>query len=280
MDGTPLEREIELWDSAGAQAAIWVHVATIFGNDSTQFLVAYWGNDRIAGAPDTQKVFENRSGFAGVWHLGSPAGDIVADATGNGNNGEAIATGTVPGIIGMAQSFDGASSLIRVSGPADSILNFQEDEDFTVSAWVKTLLLDTVYQGIVYKSNFQYGLQIRPEEVWEFFTFVEGAGWQGSRFPLTVDSWHYLAGIRKQGQQYLYLDGQCVDSGIVEKSSDAAGVYDVALEIGHCPDGGQEPGRYFKGSIDEVRISGIAESGDWIRLCYMNQREDEALIQW
>jgi hypothetical protein len=35
---------------------------------------------------------------------------------------------------------------------------------------------------------------------------------------------------------------------------------------------------FFDGMIDEVRISNIARSGDWIKLCYMNQKENDALI--
>jgi hypothetical protein len=35
---------------------------------------------------------------------------------------------------------------------------------------------------------------------------------------------------------------------------------------------------YFKGMLDEVRISSGACSADWIRLCYMNQKSDDALV--
>ncbi|MBN1758947.1 MAG: DUF2341 domain-containing protein [Chitinispirillaceae bacterium] len=279
-DGTSLTREIERWDPVGELAEVWVRVDTIFGDDGMQSIGLYWGNDLQTDHSQNTSVFNASAGFTGVWHLAVPDGETVPDATGNGNNGSAVNTESVTGVIGPAQSFDGATSLVRVAAPSDSILNFLENDTFSVSAWVKTGLQDTLYQGIVYKSNFQYGLQIRPEEQWEFFTFVEGEGWQGSRFPLSVGTWHYLAGVRHGMRQYLYLDGQCVDSGIVTKESDLTRAYNVGLEIGHCPDGGLEPDRYFNGSIDEVRICRVAKSADWIRLCYMNQKEEDALLRW
>ena len=35
---------------------------------------------------------------------------------------------------------------------------------------------------------------------------------------------------------------------------------------------------FFKGSIDEVRILNAAQSPDWVRLCYMNQRAEDRLV--
>jgi hypothetical protein len=29
-----------------------------------------------------------------------------------------------------------------------------------------------------------------------------------------------------------------------------------------------------------VRISNAASSADWIKLCYMNQKEQDALVKW
>lgn len=37
---------------------------------------------------------------------------------------------------------------------------------------------------------------------------------------------------------------------------------------------------YFNGKIDEVRVMNIAPSPDWIRLCYMNQKAEDALVEF
>jgi hypothetical protein len=40
------------------------------------------------------------------------------------------------------------------------------------------------------------------------------------------------------------------------------------------------PKYYFGGKIDEVRVSSTALSADWIKLCYMNQKESDMLVRF
>jgi len=275
-----LPYEIERWDPVNKLAEIWVKTDTVYGNDSTQSLTLYWGNDSAAAASNSAKVFDTAAGFVGVWHLSQSTGTTVPDATFNGFNCSTNATTAVTGIIGMAQMFDGKSSFIRAAGSADEKLNFPDSGNYTVSAWVSANTLDSLYHGIVYKSNFQYGLQIRPENKWEFFTFADGKGWEGSRCPAAAGTWHLLAGVRNGNQQYLYVDGICVDSAKATQSSQLSRATGIPLEIGHCSDGGLEPDRYFSGIIDEVRISRESVSADWIKLCFMNQKNHDILVKW
>jgi hypothetical protein len=279
-DGSPLNYEIERWDPAAGFAELWVRVDTVFGNDSSQVMDMYWGNPAAANGSSSAAVFDTASGFAGVWHLGRPVGSIIPDATVNGNSGTAIATTMVPGAVGMAQLFDGTSSLVRASGPGVDKLNFPENGTFSVSAWVKTNVLDSIFHGIVYKSNEQYGLQMRPKNEWEFYTYFDKSRWEMSRSPASDNLWHTLTGVRNGSKQYLYVDGRCLDSSIVTLSTYLVRVTDQPLEIGHCPDGGDDPDRFFNGVIDEVRISNRAYSADWIKLCYMNQKVQDELVKW
>jgi hypothetical protein len=32
--------------------------------------------------------------------------------------------------------------------------------------------------------------------------------------------------------------------------------------------------------MDEVRVNNISLSSDWIKLCFMNQKERDALVKW
>jgi hypothetical protein len=277
-DATPLSFEIERWDASAQAAEVWVKVDTMYGNDSTQSFIMYWGNDNASDESNGAAVFDTASGFAGVWHLAQPVGAIVPDATANNCFGTATATTTVTGAVGMAQAFNGTSSLIRASGSAVDKLNFPENGTFSVSAWVKTNVLDSLFHGIVYKSNEQYGLQMRPKNRWEFVTFIDKARWEMSRAPAADTSWHVLSGVRNGSRQYFYVDGVCMDSSVAVVQTNLARVYDQPLEIGHCPDGGDDPDRYFNGLIDEVRVSKTAYGADWMKLCYMNQKERDALV--
>ena len=37
---------------------------------------------------------------------------------------------------------------------------------------------------------------------------------------------------------------------------------------------------YFRGKIDEVRVMNAAVNADWIKLCYMNQKAEDALVEF
>ncbi|MBN2036560.1 MAG: LamG domain-containing protein, partial [Chitinispirillaceae bacterium] len=183
-----------------------------------------------------------------------------------------------------AQSFNGTSSLVQASGLANDKVNFPDTGTYAVSAWVKTDVLDSLVQAIVFKSNAQYGMQIIPEHDWEFTTYIDQTRWEGSRSPASAGSWHALTGVRNGTKQYLYVNGVCVDSSITNTIAlppeNVPRAYDMPLEIGHCPDGGRNPDRFFNGIIDEVRISSIAINVDWIKLSYMNQKDQDALVKW
>ncbi len=280
-DTSSIPFAIENWDSVGGSAEIWVKIDTIYANCIRHYFTLKWGNPAAQSVnSDGAAVFDTASGFKGVWHLGKPVDAIVKDQTSNSFNGIATATATVPGIIGMAQSFNGESSEISISGPAIDHLNFDENSTFTVSAWVRIDTIDSLFHGIVFKSNFQYGLQLRPANQWEFMHFKDKSGWEMSRATAETGSWQHLTGVCNGTKQFLYVNGICVDSSILSVPNNTTLATDQPLEIGHCPDGGKDPDRFFKGTIDEVRVAGIAYSAEWIKLVYLNQKEADELIKW
>lgn len=283
-NGQPLAYEIEQWDASAGQAAIWVKTDTVFGNDSSHFLTMYWGNPNVLDSSSSAAVFDISSGFAAVWHMGEPTGSTVQEATANGINGTATATTTVPGAVGMAQSFDGTSSLIRTSVTSSSKLNFSDSGVYSISVWVKTNVLDSLCHAVVFKSNAQYGIQLLPEHKWELTTYIDKTRWEVTRAPATANIWHVLTAIRNGKKQYMYVDSVCVDSsisGIIAlPPENVAREYNQPFEIGHCPDAVKSVDRFFNGIIDEVRVSNVALNPEWIKLCYMNQKESDALLKW
>jgi hypothetical protein len=282
-DNTFLPYETERWDPVAGRAEVWVRVDTVLGSDSAQFIVMYWGNPDAADSSNGAAVFDTARGFQGVWHLSEPGNATAYDATGNHYDGTPsgiTAASSVRGAIGLSQQFDGTSSYLTMPNTANSRLDFSENGYYTVSAWINADTLDAKYHGILYKSNFQYGLQIRPSNKWEFFEYKNGQGWEGTDDSAAAGSWYNITGVRRGAEQYLYVNGVCIDTAIALVSYPGPRITDVDVQIGHCPDGGMEPDRYFSGIIDEVRISSVANGADWIKLCYMNQKEQDALVKW
>jgi hypothetical protein len=297
-DGSPLSYEIEAWDSAKATAAIWVRVDTIFGNNDSQNIMMYWGASpsltgskaALTSESNGPKVFDTANGFQGVWHFSGPSGSTVVDATANGYNGVPRGNalpGSAAGIIGNANAFNGAD-FIEMPGTAGSALNFPQHGTYSLSAWVKIDSLAGDYQMIASKGDKQYNLQFKgATDKWQFTEYQDTVGWDETSSAAGARSWVYLVGVRSKLKQYLYVNGVCADSGIYNlpfSPSDTTyaerhGYRNTSCNfmIGKKVD---YAAYFFRGSIDEVRVTSTAQSPDWIKLCYMNQKSGDLLVQF
>ncbi len=280
-DGTPLSYEIERWDASSQTAEIWVKVDTVFGNNSSQFFMMYWGNSNAASESNGAAVFDTANGFQGVWHLNEADGAPVKDATANHYDGgpSTTAPASVPGMVGPAQKFDGAATFLTMSGTATGKLDFQEYGTYTVSAWVLTDTLksgnDSLRQYIVSKGNPEYTLQMNITKGWDFGEFVDATKWNYVTSTGAAHVWSYAVGVRSGTSMYLYVDGILADTTV---KFSAVGIARNSTDLVIGRHAGNVNSSYFDGVIDEVRISSVSCSADWIKLCYMNQKANDALI--
>ena len=276
-DGMPLSYEIERWNASSQAAEVWVRVDTVFGDNNSQFITMYWGNPNAASTSNSAAVFDTAAGFQGVWHLGE-SGGTSPDATKNHYDGTPSnpAPAQASGIIGNSQQFDGASTYISAAGTASGKLNFSSTASYSVSAWVYVDTLDTLFQKIVEKNNVQYKLQIDQFKYWSFSELDNANEYEMTNAPASAKEWVYVAGVRAGAMQYLYVNGQCVNSTITY--GPYSGTRDTTTDVVIGNSSGNPLGCFFKGKIDEVRIQSTACSADWIKLCAMNQKADDALI--
>jgi hypothetical protein len=290
-NGVTLPYEIERWDAGAQQAEVWVNVDTIYGNDNAHQIIMYWGNSTVASASSGAAVFDTSHGFQGVWHMNETSGAVAKDATGNHYDGTPsdTAPSAAAGAIGTAQRFNGMSNSLQMVGTAGSKLNFPENSRFTVSAWVYVdTLIDSMTRMIIGKGHKQYYLKVFSsglEEQWEFTEFIDNVGFQiSSDAPVIARSWKFLVGVHDGTDQYLYLDGVLVNFSSSAPIGTAAGLRDTTEDVSigrslrYVTDW-NEGYAFFDGAIDEVRISNIPRSADWIKLSYMNQKADgDALV--
>jgi hypothetical protein len=291
--GALLHHEIERWDSIGKHAEIWVKVDTIFGNNTTQSIMMYWHNPSVADISSSQTVFDTAAGFEGVWHLNEVGNSEAMDATANHFSGNAYhmpGTTFAKGAIGYGRLFDGDSGFISMPNTASGKLNFSENDTFTLSAWVYADTLDNVYRTIATKGYQQYFLQLSyfpSKPLWQFSTYYQQDNWHMSDYTATARTWVLLTCVKQGSSQYLFCNGELVDNTTtplphpeVELIRDTTDDFSIGrfmkeatfpTKFGYC---------YFKGIIDEVRVSSVAKNPDWIKLCYMNQRSDDKLLQF
>jgi len=293
-DATLLPHAIERWDSVAKVAEIWVKVDTIFGNDSSQFITMHWGDSSFQPDVAGSTVFDTADGYQGVWHLGEEAASPVLDATDNHYNSGAPQS-TFPsvaaGIIGNSRSFDGVSHFMAIPSSASGRLDIPADGHYAVSAWVYLDSLDGGSHCIVSKGFEQYYLRstnivdnkVTDVARWEFVEYDGTTGPKPSQSPAKSGEWVYVVGVRQDNQQLLYVNGELtaridLPSGTIARSSP------YNLYIGRFSNGLPSPIDqgycYFRGRIDELRISSTPRSADWVRLSYMNQRENGTLIRF
>jgi hypothetical protein len=292
-DNTFLPYEIEQWDSAQGAAAIWVKADTILGSSDSQNIVMYWGNPDAAKASNSAAVFDTANGFQGVWHLSGSGTATAYDATGNHYDGtpyNTTASSSVAGAIGNARAFNGSSQYITMSNTASSKLNFPEDGSYSMSVWVYADALDTLWRAIAGKGHEQYYVQLKNfgngRATWEFVEFQDQKGWyytEDSTPPAPGSrTWLNLVGVRSGTSQRLYINGQLVKDGASLMGGAYARTTTDNFMIGRYPRSVSIPYyqgfSYFKGRIDEVRVCNAAPSADWIKLCYMNQKGNDALV--
>jgi biopolymer transport protein ExbB len=295
-DNTSLPYEIERWDAANERAELWVKVDTVRGNNASQAIVMYWGNPAVSGRSNGAAVFDTAKGFQGIWHLGG-ADSIAPDATGNRYNGNAYFTASVPGMIGNARHFNGRSSYIRMRGTApQSRLNFPMSGNYMISAWIyHDTLADSVTYLIAGKGERQYFMKTfglaqstaQHAHQWEFTEYHGNNIWQAAtQVPAASKAWTHLVGIRDGSNQYLYVNGalamagyRVFGTGQDTVQRDTTDDFAIGAFLRPVADWGQGYA-YFKGTIDEVEVSSVPRSADWIKLSYMNQKEPDALVQF
>ncbi|HLV31939.1 MAG TPA: DUF2341 domain-containing protein, partial [Chitinispirillaceae bacterium] len=275
--GRLLAYEIERWDSESERAEIWVKVDTIFGNNGSQAITMYWGNPDASDKSNSNMVFDTAAGFQGVWHMSQAGNTTAIDATANHFDGTPCnmnEASSVNGIIGRAQRFDGDSSYFTLSGTADSKLNFPQNGNYALCAWVYTEIIDSTGHYIISKGDRSYNLNLSGFDLWEIYDIVDGSGLQSIYTQPTLKEWKYLTGVRNGEEMRLYVDGVCMDSNLVIKTGVLRNdTYDVQIGKRAESDYG-----YWNGMLDEVCIMNIAPDPDWIKLCYMNQRKDDKLV--
>jgi hypothetical protein len=280
-DGTPLAYEIERWDANAKKAEVWVKVDTVYGNDSTQYIVMYYGNPDVASASNGAAVFDTTYGFQGVWHMAEKEGMLIKDATGNHLDGlpyGMTSPSSVDGLIGSGQSFNGVSGYIAIPYSADSKLNFPQGGGYSLSAWVYVDSLDSTYGAILSKGQQQYFLQLGDLNNWGFLEYEDGAGWEKTYAPAAgaERTWTYLVGVRNGPKQYLYVNGLCADSSwtLIAYAGARSTLSDFMIGKMPC----MSRYSFFKGIMDEVRVSNFVPSVYRIRLSYMNQQPRDALV--
>jgi hypothetical protein len=254
--------EVEQWNPAGI-SLVWVRIPVIEGTEKIRL---WWGREGRNPPSQAERAAVWASHFAGVWHLESARGFAHDSSPQAAHASAAGVSSATTSIVAGAGRFDGSSSEIRaVNAPA---LN---PAHITVEAWIRTT--QSGIASIVGKDRTTAG----GGRVWqfrvnngklEFIVFNNSSNASLVSHATVADGqWRHVAGTWDGQTVRVYVDGQLDGSAPFAGSLRAGQPNDVF--IGRMET--LNPG-YFLGDIDEVRVSGVARSADWIRASWLNQR--------
>lgn len=266
-----LPYEIDSWDPAG-QSRVWVQIPVLTNNAAIWML---WRRAGVTAPAYTSSGETWSANYVNVAHLSESSGAVGNSAA----VGNAVALSGVPaqgvsGVIGSCVQFDGM----------DDWANFgtggRPFDNFTFSAWVKT---DYYHQwdnqstsGTAGTSGQQYAFDVEMGG-----STSTSAGLSVGTNGLSVyehassympalavysnmigSGWNFVTVTYLNRQPRIYCNGALVCTGLTSPRTPVYAPY----RFGYQSSGYG----YFNGCMDEVRISSVTRSANWIWAEYMN----------
>ncbi|MEL6922992.1 MAG: DUF2341 domain-containing protein, partial [Bacteroidota bacterium] len=284
LSNNKLDHQIESYDPVTGTLEAWITIPSLSPSANTTFEMHY-GNTSLTTDLSVNTMWD--MDYLGVYHMN---GD-VNDATFRGNDGTNNGTTAAAGQASNGRAFSGSGQYIQTP------VTVQTAEEFTFSAWFQANSLSRrhmIWQGHSSQNGWgNGGADTHQEAHLSTASCCEGGSGAdlisaflgnedddpppgGTPDVAQVESaftdltnWHNATAVFRDLNGTptvdLYIDGVLVDTdnGVLDMTT-ARNNWDTNLRIGR-------PGnnsRYFSGIMDEVRISKVARSADWIQTQY------------
>ena len=257
--GTPLVYQVEQWDAANGTAGIWVRLPTIKGN-ARQEIRVHWGEADAASESSGAAVFNESNGYLSVWHSNGSVKDEVGTL-----DSKDVGTTATAGMVGQARHFAGKQGIFC----GEKIANYPSGaSSHSSEAWFRAekpnaTILGWGNEGGGRGSKVRMQFRSPPHiHVDSDFSDVKGES------ALPMSEWTHVMHTYSNGEGKIYINGRLDGSATPMLNIKSP----ARMWIGgwyHYYD--------FIGDIDEVRISKVARSADWVRLQYENQKPLQTL---
>jgi len=260
----PLIWEIETYNSTTGAINFWVQVPVLSHTANTTIYMWY-GNAAVTTfqGGNVGDVWDNN--YVSVQHYGNGTSLSVADSTYIPNSyTNTNATATASGAVDGAASFDGSSDYIT------GTVSAAPKGDFTVDCWLNPITSVTAKgvwdfgsgNGTTDELLFDMGIG-SPGDI---SLFINHAWLSSSTQPIALSGkWQHVAITFTGGTVTFYYNGAVQGTPATGKTNTLA---QTAFVVG-CQ--GTTHVNKYAGGIDEVRVSSVARSADWILASYNNQ---------
>ena len=254
-DITPLKYHIEKYDALNELAVIWVQVPKLTVASNSEAVWLYYGNDSASAGDDVKGSYDVNQ--VAVYHFGGS--DTPKDSTAYVNNAtQSTITPAAASLIGSGAIFDGTNAITILAAPS---LAFSAQGGFTFSAWIK--ITAPQKNALLFSQNDGTSPMVIGIDQARIYAGIAGTEARPSA-ELTLGTWHHLA-VTAGKRLVIYVDG--IETAAIE----------VALPVLIS---NITVGASYHGEMDEVQISNIARSADWIKLAARGEGVDAKLITY
>jgi len=255
--------EIEKYDGSSGELIAWVSVPKVFSDKDTTFYI-YYGNPNCNSQQIPSKTWDSH--YKAVYHMNYNNGGLIDSTLNNIDCATILGNPEYQkmGRIGYAIDFN------KSNGDAfEGIDIFDEEEELTVEAWIN-----------LENYHLSHCIIASHEDAWYFYIshqynsviFGCHGGVSGScaidDIECPLNKWYCVAGSWSDhnDRMRVYGNGVLKDT-YIETLPMYSSPYNFAI-------GYQDSmGKFFDGIIDEVRISDIERSENWIKTTYINQND-------
>ena len=225
----------------------------------------------LVGLPAGVQAEGADDGLVAEWRFDEESGSVLADSSGNGNDGVIHGATWVEGEYGTALSFDGVDDYVVI--PTDSGIN-PIDGSWTVEAWITVPTIppsdhnypimakhdgdmDNGYALLVsYDGNVHYMVDHYKGPVYKAIGTI------------STNSWYHVTGVLDKSTNNLNM----FVNGFQTGSTSISGLGTInpsnPLWIGRYHRGSRSRYEYFNGIIDEIRIYNRALTAEEIKAEY------------
>lgn len=261
---TLLDYEIEHYDPLAGQLVAWVRLPMLSALVDTKIYIYYGNSAASTSSQNAAAVWD--AGYQMVHHLNETAGTHF-DSTANANdvNPFGAVNQAAAGQIGGANYFDGIDDLLLSN---QSVLNYATS-DWTINAWVQ---VETPGVNPIVQTQDDTGSLISGRSLLYVgsdntaCTFTTTALCSSQSITTGINNWHQLTVVHNNAANTVtwYIDGKAI-------STSFNAIFDS--NTGQWRIGAQKDNLYFfGGGIDEVRVSNIQRTSDYLKVTFDNQK--------
>jgi hypothetical protein len=274
-----LNHEIEQYASSTGALIAWIKIPALSTTTDISIYM-YYGNNAVTSTQENPTGVWN-SNYIGVWHMDNTLGDSTVNALMGTNVGASTNATTTP-IIDSYRAFNGTSAWINVT-PYNAVYNVTGT--ITVQAWIKptTIGLDQKIlgneSGVSTQGGYKFGVytgNMVEMEVRDSANAPTLNRAVASGTVLAANNWYSVAGRFSGGT------GGFIDTFV---NGNQERVMTTAVAMGSSTGTlkfATEPFAtgtlLWHGNMDEIRVSKVILSKDWIKTEYNNQSSPTTFI--